>query len=291
MARPLSAFQWFITPVRFVMVKLVDLLAQKLVGKTKPRLSHLTEDEFKTLVELGHTEGVLEAEEKELINSVVAFGDTRVGDIMVPRTDMVCLPVEATFDDVMDMVRRSVHSRVPIYSGSLDQIVGILYVKDLLKVIRGDQSSWRLRDVLDTVHFVLHTKLVSEMLQEFQAKNFHMAIVVDEHGGVAGLVTLEDILEELFGEIADEFDEAVKLVHVVGSDEWRVAGKLSLKELSELVEVELPVEEFETVGGFVFHNFGHLPEPKEVINYENLTFTVEKVLGPRILEVRVKRAS
>lgn len=290
-ALPLSAFQWLITPVRFVMVKLVDLLAPKTTGKARARRARLTEEEFKTLVELGHTEGVLETEEKELIDSVVAFGDTRVGDIMTPRTDMTYLPKDATMDDVMALVRKSFYSRVPIYSDNLDQIVGILYVKDLLKVVRGDQSDWKLMDVLHPVHFVLQTKLVSEMLQEFQAKKFHMAIVVDEHGGVAGLVTMEDILEELFGEITDEFDKTVKLVHVEGPDEWRVAGKLPLEELSTLLQADLPVEEFDTVGGFVFHNFGHLPEPKEVVKYEKLTFTVEKVLGPRILEVRVKRES
>jgi CBS domain containing-hemolysin-like protein len=289
--RPLSAFQWLITPVRFLLVRLVDFLTPRAAGKVKARRARLTEEEFKTLVELGHTEGVLEAEEKELINSVVAFGDTRVGEIMTPRTDMTCLPKEITFDDVMALVRKSFYSRVPIYRESLDHIVGILYVKDLLKVVRGDQSSWRLRDVLRPVHFILQTKLVSEMLQEFQAKKFHMAIVVDEHGGVAGLVTMEDILEELFGEITDEFDKTVKLVHIEGLDEWRVAGKLPLEELGTLVEVELPVEEFDTVGGFVFHCFGHLPEPKEVVQYENLTFKVEKVLGPRILEVRVKKES
>jgi putative hemolysin len=273
------------------LVRLVDFLTPRAAGKVKARRARLTEEEFKTLVELGHTEGVLEAEEKELINSVVAFGDTRVGEIMTPRTDMTCLPKEITFDDVMALVRKSFYSRVPIYRESLDHIVGILYVKDLLKVVRGDQSSWRLRDVLRPVHFILQTKLVSEMLQEFQAKKFHMAIVVDEHGGVAGLVTMEDILEELFGEITDEFDKTVKLVHIEGLDEWRVAGKLPLEELGTLVEVELPVEEFDTVGGFVFHCFGHLPEPKEVVQYENLTFKVEKVLGPRILEVRVKKES
>lgn len=288
-ALPLSAFQWFITPLRFVLVKAVDLVAPKATGKVTARRAGLSEEEFKTLVAVGHTEGVLEAEEKELIDSVVAFGDTRVGDIMTPRTDMICLSEESTFDDVLTLVREAVYSRIPIYRESLDQMIGILYVKDLLKVIRNDQSRWVLHEGLHPVHYAIETKLVSDMLQEFQAKKFHMAIVVDEHGGVAGLVTMEDILEELFGEITDEFDQVVKLVHVEGPNEWRVLGKLPLDDLAELVKVGLPVDEFDTVGGFVFHSFGYLPNPKEVIQYENLTFTVEKVLGPRVLEVRVKR--
>lgn len=288
-ALPLSAFQWLITPLRFVLVKAVDTVAPRATGKAKARRAGLSEEEFKTLVAVGHTEGVLEAEEKELIDSVVAFGDTRVDDIMTPRTDMRCLPEDSTFDDVLTVVREAGYSRIPIYRESLDQIIGILYVKDLLKVVRGDQSRWQLHEGLHPVHYVIETKLVSDMLQEFQAKKFHLAIVVDEHGGVEGLVTMEDILEELFGEITDEFDRVEKLVHVEGPHEWRVLGKLPLEELAELTEVRLPVEEFDTVGGFVFHSFGYLPRPKEVIKYDNLTFTVEKVLGPRVLEVRVKR--
>ncbi|MFQ6672579.1 MAG: transporter associated domain-containing protein [Candidatus Tectimicrobiota bacterium] len=135
------------------------------------------------------------------------------------------------------------------------------------------------------------TKLVSEVLQEFQAKKFHMAIVADEHGGVAGLVTMEDVLEELFGEITDEFDTTVKLISPVGPNAWRVVGKMPLAELSAAVDVALPVEEFETVGGFVFHRFGRLPEPGASVAYETLTFTVGKILGSRIIEVLVKKTT
>lgn len=290
-APPLAAFQWLITPLRYLLVNLVDLLAPITVGKAKARKARLTEEEFKTLVEMSHTEGVLEADEKELIHSVVAFGDTRVVEIMTPRTDMVCLPEDATFEDVLDLVRKVVYSRVPVFRGSPDQIVGIIYVKDLLKVGREQRAGWRLVEELRPVHFVLQTKLVSDMLREFQAKKFHMAVVVDEHGGVAGLVTMEDILEELFGEITDEFDAAVSLVQVLGPGEWLASGKMSLAELGALVNVRLPVEEFDTVGGFVFHCFGHLPEPKAQVQYENLTFTVEKVIGPRIIEVKVRKES
>ena len=290
-ARPLMAFRWLITPGRVVLVGLVNRIAPLAGSKAKARKARLTEEEFKTLVEVGHAEGVLDAEEKELIHSVVAFGDTRVSEVMTPRTDMTCIAEEATFEDVLALVRRSIFSRLPVYRGRLDNIVGVLYVKDLLKVTRrGDRDSWRLRDALSPVYFVPQTKLVSEVLQEFQAEKVHMAIVADEHGGVAGLVTMEDILEELFGEIADEFDTAVKLISLVGREQWRVAGKAPLDELSAVTEVSLPEDEFDTVGGFVFHLFGRPPKPSETITYENLTFTVEKTAGLRILEVQVKRA-
>ena len=290
-ARPLMAFRWLITPGRVVLVGLVNRIAPLAGSKAKAREARLTEEEFKTLVEVGHAEGVLDAEEKELIHSVVAFGDTRVSEVMTPRTDMTCIAEEATFEDVLALVRRSIFSRLPVYRGRLDNIVGVLYVKDLLKVTRrGDRDSWRLRDALSPVYFVPQTKLVSEVLQEFQAEKVHMAIVADEHGGVAGLVTMEDILEELFGEIADEFDTAVKLISLVGREQWRVAGKAPLDELSAVTEVSLPEDEFDTVGGFVLHLFGRPPKPSETITYENLTFTVEKTAGLRILEVQVKRA-
>ena len=290
-ARPLMAFQWLITPVRVVFVGLVNLIAPLAGSKAKAREARLTEEEFKTLVEVGHAEGVLDAEEKELIHSVVAFGDTQVSEVMTPRGDMTCIAEEATFEDVLALVRRSVFSRLPVYRGRLDNIVGILYVKDLLKVTRrGDRDSWRLRDALSPAYFVPQTKLVSEVLQEFQAEKVHIAIVADEHGGVAGLVTMEDILEELFGEIADELDTAVKLISLVGREQWRVAGKAPLDELSAVTKVSLPEDEFDTVGGFVFHLFGRPPKPSETISYENLTFTVEKTAGLRILEVQVERA-
>ncbi len=289
-ARPLIAFQWLITPVRVLLVHLVNLVAAVTGSKAKAPNAQLTEEEFKTLVEVGHTEGVLEADEKELIQSVVAFGDTRVKDIMTPRTDMVCIGEDTTFEDILALVRRSVYSRVPVYRERLDDIVGIIYVKDLLKVARGDRERWRLRDVLRPAHFVPQTKLVSEVLKEFQAEKFHMAVVADEHGGVAGLVTMEDVLEELFGEITDEFDTTVTLISLVGADEWRVAGKAPLDELCAAADVTLPEEEFDTVGGFVFHLFGRPPTTGETIAYENLTFTVEKTAGLRVLEVRVKRA-
>ncbi|MCH7922759.1 MAG: HlyC/CorC family transporter [Nitrospinae bacterium] len=289
-ARPLMAFRWLITPVRVVLVGLVNRITPLAGSKAKARKARLTEEEFKTLVEVGHAEGVLDAEEKELIHSVVEFGDTRVSEVMTPRTDMTCIAEEATFEDVLALVRRSIFSRLPVYRGRLDNIVGVLYVKDLLKVTRrGDRDSWRLRDALSPVYFVPQTKLVSEVLQEFQAEKVHMAIVADENGGVAGLVTMEDILEELFGEIADELDTAVKLISLVGREQWRVSGKAPLDELSAVTEVSLPEDEFDTVGGFVLHLFGRPPKPSETIVYENLTFTVEKTAGLRILEVQVKR--
>lgn len=289
-ARPLTAFRLLITPVRVLLVGLVNLLAPMVAAKVRAHQRRLSEEEFKTLVEMGLSEGVLEAEEKEFIHSVVAFGDTRAGEVMTPRTDMVCLQVDSTFEDVLEMVRRGVHSRVPVYRENLDDVVGILYVKDLLKVIRNDRSDWRLKKVLHPPHFIPQSKLVSELLKEFQEKKIHLAIVVDEHGGVSGLVTMEDILEELFGEITDEFDRAIKLVSSLGYNEWRVVGKLPLEELAALTDEDLPIEEFDTVGGFVFHLFGHLPKPQESVQHRGLTLTVEKMVGPRILEVRVKKA-
>lgn len=285
-SRPLLGFQWLVTPIRSLLGVLLSWLSAKTGDSQRFRL---TEEEFKTLVEVGHSEGVLEADEKELIHSVVAFGDTRVREIMTPRPEMVCLEESASPGDVLDLIREKGFSRVPVYRENKDHIVGLLYVKDLLRVCRDKGMAWNPKDLLRPVYFVPQTKLVNELLKEFQAKKIHMAIVVDEHGGVAGLVTMEDVLEELFGEIEDEQDTRAFLVREVGEGEWLVAGRVSLKDIESLLGVALAEEGFETVGGYVFHCFGRLPKVGESIRRDDVLFTVEKMDGPRILELRIQR--
>src|SRR2546421_704315 len=215
-----------------------DLLVTLLVGITVINIgaaalaATLTEEELRTLVDVGAKEGVVEREEREMIHKVFELEDTLVRSVMVPRTDMFCLDLDTPSDQILPALRENLHSRVPVYEGSIDVIVGILYTKDLLAYLDGLPADFDLRTQLHPPYFVPESKRADVLLQEFQAKKLHMAIVVDEYGGTAGLVALEDLLEELVGEIVDEYDEPERLIQKLDATTFRVAGKLPIDELN-----------------------------------------------------------
>jgi putative hemolysin len=207
---------------------------------------------------------------------------------MVPRTDMFCLDVTSPTATILPALRENLHSRVPVYEGSIDIIVGVLYTKDLLPyVATGLPADFDLRAQLHPPYFVPESKRADALLQEFQAKRLHMAIVVDEYGGTAGLVSLEDLLEELVGEIADEHDEPERLIQRVDESTYRVAGKLPIDELNSAAGLSIPSEDFDTVGGWVLDLFGRVPRRSERMETPDLVVTVEKIERTRIVEVLI----
>jgi len=222
-----------------------------------------------------------------MIHKVFELEDTLVRSVMVPRPDMVCLDVETPAAEILPALREHLHSRVPVYEGSLDVIVGILYTKDLLPHMEGLPAGFDLRAHLHPPYFVPESKRADMLLQEFQAKRLHMAIVVDEYGGTAGLVTLEDLLEELVGEISDEYDKPERLIQRVDAKTFRVAGKLPLEELNAVTGLKISNEGYDTVGGWVLDLFGRVPRRAERFETPELWLTVEKVERTRILEVLV----
>jgi putative hemolysin len=285
--RPVAWLGRVLAPIRVVLGGLTRLTVQ-LIGRDRQGQPELSEEELRTLVDVGASEGVVEREEREMIHKVFELEDTLVRSVMVPRTDMFCLAIDTPRDQILPALRENLHSRVPIYDGSLDVIVGILYTKDLLPyVATGLPAGFELREHLHPPYFVPESKRADALLQEFQAKKLHLAIVVDEYGGTAGLVSLEDLLEELVGEIADEYDEPERLIQRLDDSTFRVAGKLSVDDLNAATGLAISKEAYDTVGGWVLDLFGRVPRKSERRETPEAVVTVEKVERTRVIEVLI----
>ena len=284
--RPVAWLGVILAPARAALAGLTALMV-RLLSRGRTEQGMLSEEELRTLVDVGASEGVVEREEREMIHKVFELEDTLVRSVMVPRTDMVCLDVETPTAEILPALREHLHSRVPVYEGSIDVIVGVLYAKDLLQFMEGLPPDFDLRAHLHPPYFVPESKRADALLQEFQAKRLQMAIVVDEYGGTAGLVTLEDLLEELVGEIADEYDEPERLIQRVDTTTYRVAGKLPIEQLNAATGLKISNEGYDTVGGWVLDLFGRVPRRAERTETAELQLTVEKVERTRIVEVLV----
>ncbi len=286
-AYPVLALAWVLTPVRPILGAFTNLIERAVTREETPQTA-ITEAELRTLVEVGHREGVVERTEREMIHGVFELGDTTVWDIMTPRTDVSGIDVATPPERLVAEVRAHLHHRVPVYDGSLDNVVGILSSKALLPYYRGLPPDFDLRRLLTPPYFVPQTKRADALLREFQAKKLRTAIVVDEYGGTAGLVTLEDILEEVVGEIRDEFDVDERLAQTVDERTYRVAAKMAIADFNTLTGLAIPDENFDTVGGWVLDLFGRVPHRGESVETGGVRVTVEKVHRTRILEVVVR---
>ncbi len=261
-----------------------------LTGTSTEDSGTLTEDEIKTLVEAGQREGVLEQDEREMIFSIFRFGDTLAREIMIPRIDVLALSHKTSLKEAVDALLNSGYSRVPVYDGSIDNILGLLYAKDLLRVWREGNQVENLQDLLRPAYFTPETKKVADLLQEMQARRIHMAIVVDEYGGTAGLVTLEDIVEEIIGEVQDEYDQAEEVLYQqVGDGEFVFHGRIDLDDFDAIMESQLANSEADTLGGYVYSKMGRVPKGGESFKTQDLLLTVEQVVRRRIRKVRAQR--
>ena len=280
----LSAVLW---PLRVALGGLTALTLRLVGSERRPGEPEISEDELRTLVDVGAREGVVDRTEREMIHKVFELEDTLVRTVMVPRPDMFCLDVTTPPAALLDRLREQLHSRVPVFEQTIDQIIGVLYTKDLLPHLRGLPPDFDLRAHLHPPYFVPETKRADALLKEFQAKKIHLAIVVDEYGGTAGLVTLEDLLEELVGEIRDEFDEEERLIQKIDARTFRVSGKLPVDELNTVAGLKIANESFDTVGGWVLDLFGRVPHKGEKKDAGDVIVTVEKVQRTRVVEVLV----
>ncbi len=287
--RLLSLFYYLIFPVSYFLARFTRFL-QKRMGFTEDK-AFLTEEELKTLVEIGEEHGTLQKDEREMIHSIFEFGETTVKEIMVPRTDMVCVEASTTLTDLMKLVKTKLHSRIPVYKGRIDNVIGILYVKDLLPYLtKRRRERLDLEKLVRPAYFVPEQKKIDELLREFQKERIHMALVVDEYGGIAGLVTLEDIIEEIVGEIQDEYDKEAPLYKKIDDNTFIVDGRMPLEEVNEALHLNLPTEEgFETISGFILSKLGALPKEKEKVEYDGYIFIVERVTRNRIIKVRIEK--
>lgn len=250
----------------------------------------VTDAELLTWVESGQPEGSLEKEERRMIYSIFQFGETLAREIMVPRIDILALEINTPLSEAINALARSGHSRVPVYEETIDNVVGMLYAKDLLRVERSEAPLSSMRELLRPAYFIPEAKKVDELLTEMQAQRVHMAIVVDEYGGVAGLVTLEDIVEEIIGEVRDEYDAGEEMLYQqVGPDEYVFQGRIDLDDFNEVMGTHLTKEAADTLGGFIYGQMGRVPAGGEQIQAEDVVLTVEQVSGRRIRKVRAKR--
>ncbi len=261
-------------------------------GVTRNQEAEITAEELRLIVERGGEQGVLEAEEEQMINAVIELGERRVHEVMVPRVSIAGLPVDATFEEAIDLVIQEGHSRVPVYEDSIDEVVGILYAKDLLPYLKPDAGERpSLRKLLRAPVLVPESMTIDDLLHELQRRKVHLAIVLDEYGGTAGMVTIEDLLEEIVGEIQDEYDVEEPMVVKLSETEARVDGRADVDALSDLfddVTLELEdSEEYDTVGGLVFHRIGKVPTPGDRVQLDGITITVESTDGRRVGKVLV----
>jgi len=255
-------------------------------------LAQFTEDELKTWVESDEEPGSLEREERQMIYSIFQFGETLTREIMVPRIDILSLEINHTLADAIQVFLSSGHSRLPVYEATIDNVIGLLYAKDLLGIShKPDVVIGSLRDLLRPAYFVPETKKVDELLAEMQSERIHMGIVVDEYGGVAGLVTLEDIVEEIVGEILDEYDNANEevLYQKLGDNEYLFQGRIGLDDFNEVMNSQLPKDEADTLAGYLYDQMGRVPQGGEAIVAGGLSFTIDLVSGRRIRRVSVSR--
>ncbi len=289
LARPLLILSMAAMPLVRLMVWVSNLVSRLFGVAPQSGLPLVTEEEIKTLVDAGEEEGVIQEEEKEMIYSIFELGDTLVREVMVPRIDVVALDVTTPMLEALDIIMEAGHSRIPVYEETIDNVLGVLYAKDLLPYLRDGRTDVPLGKVLREAYFIPETKKAGDLLTDLQQRRVHMAIVVDEYGGMAGLVTIEDLLEEIVGEIQDEYDTEEPFIEYIGEDEYLFDARLDLDDLNRLMEAHLPTDESDTLGGFIYTALGRVPVVGDQVLFENLQFTVESLAGRRIKKVRVRR--
>lgn len=288
---PLFGINLILSPISSLLSNLLRFATSKVkYDKSKTALST---EELTELADIGVEKGTIEEEEHGLIHGLVAFKSVNVREVMTPRVDMVAIPIEISLEDLIQLIKESGHSRIPVFNEDLDNILGILYAKDLLPFLKNDspKTEFDLRKIIRECFFVPETKLISILMQEFQTKNMHMSIVVDEYGGTSGLISLEDILEEIVGEIRDEFDDEEDEITEISTDKFLMSGKVDIDEIEDKlgIKIEVPDEDFETLGGYIFNHAGTIP----VIGYSfeeyGYSFKVAELENKRINKVEIEK--
>jgi magnesium and cobalt exporter, CNNM family len=293
-SRPVELLGRLLKPVVWLLTTITTSVTRLLGVRHVSSDDVITSEELLILVERGSEQGTIEAEEEQMIGGVLELGEQRAHEVMVARVDMVTLEVEASLAQIIDVIVGEGHSRIPVYEGNIDNIVGMLYAKDLLPYLVGEDRPPAIRTLLRTPLFVPESMLVDDLLRSLQRRRVHIAIVLDEHGGTAGLVTIEDLLEEIVGEIQDEYDEEEPMIVPLGEHEARIDGRADVDDMLEHFDTALDgddQEEFDTVGGLVYHHIGGVPAVGDTVEVDGLKLTVEATDGRRVRTVRVLQTS
>ncbi len=248
----------------------------------------LTEEEIRSMVEVGEEEGLLEADERQMIQGIFDLGETVAREVMVPRIDVNALPDTAPLREAWDAVIHWGHSRLPVFRKTIDDVVGVIYARDILAYLKERDPQTPIGELARPVLYIPETKKVDELLADFRRQRTQIAVVLDEYGGTAGIVTIEDLLEEIVGEIQDEYDQEDQPIRQLDDGVIDVAGMVQLEEVNDILDVDLPHEDFDTVGGLILHLLGRAPVEGEIVRWDNLEFTVSKVVGRRVARVIIK---
>lgn len=286
-SKPISLIVKLFRPFIAIFTAISGLFIRILGGDPKATEPFITEEELKTMVGVSEEEGVLEDVEKEMIFNVFEFADSQVKDVMVQRVDVVAVDINATYDEVINIIKTEQFSRIPVYNQNIDDVVGILNVKDLI-IASQSKENFKISDYMREPHYTFEFKKITELFNEMKKNRNHMSVVLDEYGGNVGIVTIEDLIEEVVGEIEDEYDdENDSDIVVVKEDEYIVDGSARLDHIGDLIGVTMESEEFDSVGGLVIGELGRFPEQSEEVKLNNIRFVVEEVDKNRIKKVRI----
>jgi gliding motility-associated protein GldE len=295
-AKLISIPLYWLNVILFPVAEILTEAIRSLIGilKLDKRKSAILSEEITELANLGHERGTIVEEEHGLISSIVNFRSVAVHEVMTPRVDIVSVSAETNFNEMLDIINKTGHSRIPLFDEDLDEIIGIVYSKDLLPYIKNvdSRTNFSLTKIARKAMFIPRTKLISSLMHEFQEKKMHLAIVVDEYGGTAGLITLEDIIEEILGEIRDEYDKEENPITKVDDNNYIILGKLSINELNELLNTTFSENNnYETVGGMILNHAGQIPKEGYSCQIEGYRFIIKEFQNKRIKKVQVEKIS
>lgn len=289
-ARPIEIISIGLFPlIRFFKV-IINIWYYFFGKKSIKEKKEITEEDLITLVEVGKDDGVIEEEEKKMIRNIFEFGDTLVKEVMIPRVDMACIPSDTKLNSILKLIKKVGHSRIPVYEETIDNIIGILYAKDLLGIYEKwyiSKERFDLNQIIRKTYFVPENKKIDDLLDIFQRDKIQIAIAIDEYGGTAGLITMEDVVEEVVGEIVDEYDKEIKLFEITKDNTVIADGNIDIEKINEILNIEIPENGFETLGGFIFDLLGKVPRRGEKIKYHNIQIIIEQVVKNRIRRVKI----
>ena len=289
-ARPIEIISTGLLPLIKFFKMIINIMYYFFGKKSVKEKKEITEEDLITLIEMGNDEGVIEEEEKKMIRNIFEFGDTTVKEVMIPRVDMDCIPSDTKLNLILKLIKKMGHSRIPVYEETIDNIIGILYAKDLLGIYKQwytSKEKLALKEIIRKAYFVPENKKIDDLLDIFQKDRIQIAIAIDEYGGTAGLVTMEDVVEEVVGEIIDEYDKEIKLFEITEDNTVIADGNIDIEKINDILNIEIPENDFETLGGFIFDLLGRVPKKGEKIKYQNLRMIIERVAKNRIRSVKI----
>jgi len=286
-SKPIKLIIIILTPIVWIFNIITNVIFKLLGVQSKGVQPYITEAELKTMVNVSHEEGVLETEERQIINNVFQFGDMQAKEAMVQRLDMVAINSEDCYEQIIEMFKNEKLSRMPVYYDSIDDIIGILNIKDIIFLNDEEIANFDIENYIREPFFTYEFKKITQLLEEMKIEKNQMAIVVDEYGGTAGLITIEDLVEVIVGDIEDEFDEEEENIIVIKEDEYIVEGNIKISDVNDFIGIKLESEEFDSIGGFIIGHLRRLPEENEVIEVDNIRFCIESLDKNRIKKIRI----